>query len=239
MPATSSSGRSRDTGGGSAARRGPRRSLTRERVVDEAIAIVESDGLAALSMRSLAERLGVAPGTLYTYVPNRTALETLILDAVAAGDALPHRLPGPWWLRLEAWARQDLVTFRERPWVLELRRSTPGVGPALIAWLDSALRAFDGTGLPEQVKLDMIEALDAYVCGAAANDAQAHGGERLPDMELFPETGRAYADAHALRRAAGEGALTAHQGQFEFGLRCLIAGFRAVAEEYGEAGGTP
>jgi AcrR family transcriptional regulator len=218
----------------SPSRRGPRRSLTRERIVGEAIALIEADGLTALSMRRLADRLGVAPGTLYTYVADRTALETLILDTVVARDGLPHEHPGPWWRQLEESARRDLVTFRERPWILDLRRSARGVGPALIAWLDSALRVFDGTGLPDQVKLDIIEALDAYVCGAALSDSQSGGDERVPAPELLAEVGEATARAHALRRAMESRALTEHEGQFEFGLRCLITGFRAVAEEYGD-----
>ncbi|MFY7066615.1 TetR/AcrR family transcriptional regulator [Nocardiopsis changdeensis] len=220
-------------------RRGPRRSLTRERIVDEAIAVIEADGLPALSMRRLAERLDVAPGTLYTYVANRTALETLILDAVVARDALPHEQPGPWWHQLEEWARRDLAAFRERPWILDLRRSARGVGPALITWLDSALRVFDGTGLPEQVKLDIIEALDAYVCGAATSDAQSGEDERVAAPELAAEVGEAYSGALALQRAVEGGALTSHEGQFEFGLRCLITGFRAIAEEHGKAGEGP
>ncbi|CAL9567439.1 Tetracycline repressor protein class E [Nocardiopsis dassonvillei] len=215
-------------------RRGPRRSLSRERIVDEAVAVIEADGLAALSMRRLAERLGVAPGTLYTYVADRAALETLVLDAVVARDGLPHEYPGPWWRRLEEWARRDLATFRERPWILDLRRSARGVGPALITWLDSALRIFDDTDLPDRVRLDIIEALDAYVCGAAAEDSRTGEEERAPAPELREEVGEAYASAHALRRVTENGALTAHRGRFEFGLSCLITGFRAVAAEYGE-----
>jgi AcrR family transcriptional regulator len=219
---------------GSAARRGPRRSLTRGRIVDEAIALVEADGMPALSMRRLADRLGVAPGTLYTYVSDRAALETLILDTVVARDGLPHEYPGTWWQRLEECARRDLVAFRERPWILDLRRSTRTVGPALITWLDSALRIFDGTGLPDQVRLDMLEALDAYVTGAAASDSQTGAPEREPAPELVRDLEQAQAGAQALYRAMENGALTVHEGQFEFGLRCLISGFRAVAAEYGE-----
>lgn len=210
---------------------GPRRRLSRELIVDTAIEIIEAHGLSALSMRNLAERLGVAPGTLYTYVANRTALESLILDTVVARDGLPHELPGTWLEQLETWARTDWVSFREKPWVIELRQAGHDYGPATITWLDSALRIFDGTGLPAQVKFDMIDALDAYVLGAATIDVQSSG--RTPEVATgrAAEVRQAQLRATALQQAAANGAVPFSAGQFEFGLRCLLAGFQAIAEE--------
>jgi AcrR family transcriptional regulator len=199
--------------------------------VDTAIELIEARGLSALSMRSLAERLGVAPGTLYTYVANRTALESLILDTVVDRDGLPHELPGTWLEKLEAWARADWVTFREKPWVIELRHASHDYGPAAITWLDSALRIFDGTGLPAQVKFDMIDALDAYVLGVAAVDVQS--SDRTPEVatDRTAEVSRAQLRATALQQAAAAGARPFSASRFEFGLRCLLAGFQAIAEE--------
>lgn len=212
---------------------GPRRRLSRELIVDTAVEIIETRGLSALSMRSLAERLGVAPGTLYTYVANRTALESLILDTVIAQDGLPHELPGTWLEKLEAWARDDWVTFREKPWVMELRQANHDFGPASVLWLDSALRVFDGTGLPAQVRFDMIDALDAYVLGAATADVQSTHRVPHPAPELFTEVREAQLETTALDQAMSCGAMPFSASRFEFGLRCLLAGFQAIAEEEG------
>src|SRR6266540_6981259 len=57
-----------------------RRTLTRERVVAEALAIISADGVGALSMRALAARLGVVPGALYRHVRSKEQLYDLILD---------------------------------------------------------------------------------------------------------------------------------------------------------------
>src|SRR5918993_3848977 len=58
--------------------------LTRERVVAEALAVIAQDGAQALTMRSLAARLGVVPGALYHHVGNKQQLQDLLLDNVLA-----------------------------------------------------------------------------------------------------------------------------------------------------------
>src|ERR1700728_2093073 len=61
-----------------------RRTLTRERVVTEALAVISTEGAQALSMRALAGRLGVVPGALYRHVRSKEQLHDLVLDAVLA-----------------------------------------------------------------------------------------------------------------------------------------------------------
>src|SRR5215218_10995541 len=58
--------------------------LTRQRVVAEALAVIAQDGAQALTMRSLAARLGVVPGALYHHVRNKEELQDLVLDGVLA-----------------------------------------------------------------------------------------------------------------------------------------------------------
>ena len=210
---------------------GPRRRLSREGIVDAAIEIIEAHGLSGLSMRRLGDRLGVAPGTLYTYVTNRAALQTLILEALIARDDPPHELPGTWVEKLEALARQDWVDFREKPWVLELRQDEHDFGPASVAWLESALRIFDGTGLPAPVRMDIIETLDAYVRGAATIDVQSTGHAAELSRDLATESLQAYQETTALQQAVVTGAMPFSRSRFEFGLHCLLTGFQSIVEE--------
>ena len=62
-------------------RRGPKPSLSLERIVTEAIALADAEGLANLSMQHLAERLGCAKMALYRYVPGKAEMVALMLDA--------------------------------------------------------------------------------------------------------------------------------------------------------------
>jgi AcrR family transcriptional regulator len=61
-----------------------RRALTRERVVAEALTVIGTDGVDALSMRALAARLGVVPGAIYRHVRNKEQLRDLVVDGVLA-----------------------------------------------------------------------------------------------------------------------------------------------------------
>lgn len=209
---------------------GPHRRLSKERIVDGAIRVIEADGLPVLSMRRLAEDLGVVPGTLYTYVRNRTALETLVLDTVVERDGLPHELPGTWREKLEAWAWSDWHLFRAKPWILNLRMSVRESGPNMVRWLDSALRVFEGFDVSESAKLHMIGTLDAYVHGASAVHQQAADAEDPPPSSMAEQVEAAFAVAPALQRALNSGVRPFDDERFGFGLRCLLDGFQATVE---------
>jgi AcrR family transcriptional regulator len=70
--------------GGPTVRRGPRKALSVDAVVAAAIALADDEGLDAVTMRRIAQTLGVAPMTLYTYVPGKSELIELMLDALYA-----------------------------------------------------------------------------------------------------------------------------------------------------------
>ncbi|MFH8987716.1 TetR/AcrR family transcriptional regulator [Streptomyces sp. NPDC017940] len=241
-------------GGDAPGTRGPARGLTRARIVEAAIEVVERDGPAAMSLRRVAAQLGVGVASLYTYVPGRAELEALMLDAVAAGPTLPHEWPGDWRAKLTALAHDDWRQIRRHPWVLELGAAEQVPGPNMLRWLDSALRVFDGTGLRETEKLAAIEAVDAYVrglgrlrgAGAPAADATGRkdgaadadtaadldadddldAGDDLDTRERDDALGQLvdFDRYPALRRALAAGATPYAGAPFEFGLQRLLDG---------------
>ncbi|RKT54839.1 TetR/AcrR family transcriptional regulator [Saccharothrix australiensis] len=214
--------------------RGPRRGLTMDRIVAAAIEVVEAEGLAALSMRRVATQLGVGTASLYTYLPGKTELAALMLDAMAAEDPLPHEWPGDWRAKLTACARADWVGFRSHPWVLHLLATTPAPGPNALRWLDSALSVLADTGLTESEKMAVIESVDAYVRGLARlqidTDAHAENPEELRERDA--ELGRLvdFDRYPALLRALREGVAPWSGDQFEFGLQRLLDGVEALIE---------
>ncbi|QUX20256.1 TetR/AcrR family transcriptional regulator C-terminal domain-containing protein [Nocardiopsis sp. MT53] len=171
-------------------RRGPRHRLTVRGVVDAATAVAEVEGLAALSMRRVAAALGVGAATLYTYIPDKAALLALMVDTVIAEAPLPHTLPGTWRDKVAAWARADLEGYRAHPWLVDLMGAERPVGPGALAWTDSALRVFGGTGLADREALAVIGAVDGYVRGHAARAVDADRTAR----RVAPD-GRAWSDA--------------------------------------------
>src|SRR6266540_1253229 len=88
--------------------RGGRSGLSVERIVRAAIEIADAEGLAALSMRRVAERLGAGTMSLYTHVPGKAELLDVMLDTVYGERAMPEDVPGGWRGRLKLIARQNL-----------------------------------------------------------------------------------------------------------------------------------
>src|SRR5512132_2577988 len=95
--------------------------LTRQRVVTEALAVIAQDGVPALTMRSLAARLGVVPGAVYHHVRNKEQLQDLLLDGVLAEVELDLDSSLHW--------TEQLTVLAHR------RRRAPAAHPALPALL--------------------------------------------------------------------------------------------------------
>lgn len=90
-------------------RRRPRPDIDRARIVAEALALIDERGLAALSMRSLAERLNVYPTTIYWYLETRSALLAAVVEHVL-GDILPDAASQP--LAWQDWASALMRSYR-------------------------------------------------------------------------------------------------------------------------------
>ncbi len=147
--------------------RGPKPSLAVEQIIDAAIQIADVDGLAAVTMRRIAERLGVGAMSLYTYVPGKAELLDVMLDQVygetrAADDGI-----GGWRARLESHARQDWELYQRHPWVLEVSQTRSILGPNEIALYESALQAIAGQGLRGRDMMSVVSLIASYVRGAA------------------------------------------------------------------------
>jgi AcrR family transcriptional regulator len=154
-----------------APRRGPRPSLSLDRIVAEAIALADADGLASLSMQHLADRLGCAKMALYRYVPGKSELVALMVDA-ALGEPPPAagsdgRPPAPvgeaWRSVLRLWATTIFARYREHPWAIEATTGARPTGPHEMAWLENALAALAGTGLTGPERLDAVALLSGHV----------------------------------------------------------------------------
>jgi AcrR family transcriptional regulator len=169
-------------------RRGPKPSLTLERIVAEAIGHADAEGLASLSMQRLAERLGCAKMALYRYVPGKAELEALMLDAAlgAAPDPAPaspgdEAAPGaadPWRAHLRAWAMTMFQRMLAHPWAHELAQGIRPLGPNEVGWMESALTTLAGSGLTGAESLDTVALLAGHVRGLALQ-AAASGGDGL------------------------------------------------------------
>jgi AcrR family transcriptional regulator len=104
-----------------------------------AIELADAEGLAALSMRRVADRLGVGTMSLSTYVPGKAELLDLMLDVVLAEEARPGADAG-WRAGLELRAREDWALYHRHPWILQISPGRALLGPNETALFESTLR---------------------------------------------------------------------------------------------------
>ena len=157
------------------------RGLTREAIVAAAIDLADADGLGALSMARLAERLGCGTMSLYRHVASKDELVMFMLSA-GPGPPPPSSDHANWRDALENWAFGLWEVYHRHPWILPAASMGPPVDPGQLAWLDAGLAALAPTGLSERDKLAAVMAVLHYVRGAAAIDIEA--GQTDPG--LFP-----------------------------------------------------
>jgi AcrR family transcriptional regulator len=216
----------------------PREPLSRERIVDAAMAIVDAGGLDALSMRSVAQALDTGPASLYAHVDSKDDLLALLIDRVAEGIALPEPDPERWQEQVKAMVRDvhhGLLAHRD---LARASLATIPLSPAALAFRDRMIAVLRGGGLPDRVVAYAVDLLPLY----AVATAYEHGlyAQRMTTAEgerYIAEVGeylRALPPERFPSITALAGPLVAggHEGErFEFGLDVLVAGLAA----YGRA----
>ena len=120
--------------------------LTRQRVVAQALTIIAQDGVEALTMRTLAARLGVVPGALYRYVRSKEQLQDLVLDGVLAevDCALDPALP--WTGQLKLLAQRVRAVLEDHPGVAGLLKRRDPLGPHSLVLAEAFLAPLHRAG---------------------------------------------------------------------------------------------
>jgi AcrR family transcriptional regulator len=152
--------------------RGPKPALTVEQVVATAVRIADAEGLAAMSIRRVADELGVGAMTLYRYIPGKGELLDVMLDTVY-GELPRQPIKGDWRAKLDEVARENRRLYLNHPWLLQVAVSRPPLGPNVMAKYEYELSAIEGIGLSD-VDMDAVIALvNGYVHGAVRNAVEA------------------------------------------------------------------
>jgi AcrR family transcriptional regulator len=231
--------------------RGPKPGLSVERIVRAAIELADGSGLAALTMRRVADRLGVGAMSLYTYVPGKAELLDVMLDTVLGELAAPDGGAEGWRAKLELSARERWALYHRHPWVLQVSGARALLGPNETAQFEATLRAVSGVGLTGKEMVLVVSLVTGYVRGAAqgaveAADAARHTGvtdeqwwaAHEPVFDRYFDPGR-YPTLTSLEL---EGAFRQPEGgldynlqnavdSFEFGLQRVLDGVEAFIDQ--------
>ncbi|MDN5725571.1 MAG: TetR/AcrR family transcriptional regulator, partial [Propionibacteriales bacterium] len=224
-------------------RKGPARSVTVEQVVQAALRLADEQGLAAVTMRAVADSVGVSAMSIYTYVPAKPELLDLMVDSCYAAMPRTTWSDQPWRTRLAVVAEANRALLVAHPWLTEVAAlSRPPLGPGVMAKYEHELAAFDDTGLSDLDTDAALTHLLGFVqahCRAAHDAARSTTDSAMSDAEwwqanqpilaraLDPDT---YPRAVRVGAAAGEaqGGAWAADRHWTFGLARTLDGLAAL-----------
>ncbi|MCW0214000.1 MAG: TetR/AcrR family transcriptional regulator [Pseudonocardia sp.] len=225
--------------------RGPKQRLSLDQVVTAGMEVAGALGAAELSMRKVAQHLGVGTMSLYTYVPGRDELFELMIDRAWADRRFPDRALS-WRAQAEFHAHEAWRMYQDHPWLIHANLWRMPLGPHVLDVQEDLYRATLLTGLDERTAGRIANLVESHVFGAARSavtdtsasaqtgvtadaywDSRAgfwqtyYSAERFPAMTRIWEAG-GFDDESA-------------DTTWEFGLALLLDGVERLA---GQATGT-
>jgi AcrR family transcriptional regulator len=195
--------------------------LTRERIVEVAGALVDAEGLEAVSVRRLATELGVAGPSLYNHFATKADILDAVADAVVARVDVSFFATHDWREALRLWAHSYHAVLSAHPNIVPVLAHGPGRRPAALAMADTVYGGLIAAGWPP-ARATHIGALMRYLVTGAALGSFALGFDE--DPELYAERYPHLRDAHLLaehRRSVDDGA-------FALGLQTVLAGLESM-----------
>jgi TetR/AcrR family tetracycline transcriptional repressor len=211
-----------------------RQPLTRDRILEAALLVMDREGLEAVTMRRLGRELGVEAMSLYNHVEDKDAVLRGILARVLGDLALPKKEDLDWIERIREMSRTFRALLLRHPGVIPLlsEKSGPITDPRALAPIEAALQTLRGAGLSEQDTIHAYRAVVGFVVGNVAleiagflnpdDEALAHLEEMrdaIP-VERFPRVIELLPAMHACDP----------DQEFEHGLELLLTGLRTRVE---------
>lgn len=160
--------------------------LSRALVVDAAITIARRDGLDALSMRRLAEELGVSTMAAYRHVAGKDTLVDDVLEAVLGGMD-HHSTEDTWQEQVSEIAMRSFEVFLSVPGLADHLHGRALSRPGIVQWLEALSRPLSDAGISEDERVGFVPALIWQLRGAARTDAE--WSETLQSLEQVSATG--------------------------------------------------
>ena len=216
-------------------RAGRRIPLNRERVLQGAIAVADRDGLSSLTIRSLAQELGVKPMSVYHYVTNKDQILDNIVDLVFAEIELPS--PGAdWRIEMRRRAGSARQALSRHPWAIALLQSRVNPGPATLRHHNAVLGTLRSAGFSIELTAHAFALIDSYVFGFALSETTLpiNGPDTVVEVaesmmprdtaDLYPYLVE-FTNEHVLKPGYD------FRAEFDFGLDAILNALEAATNE--------
>jgi TetR/AcrR family transcriptional regulator, tetracycline repressor protein len=217
-------------------RRGPRRALTEDEILDAALALLDEGGPDAASLRGIAARVGVAPNAVYTYFPDKAAVLKALVERLLGEvdhDLFADR-SRPWRDRVEALALDLRAHLSAHPGAVGLMIGGPMDGPHALALNEHLLELLADAGLDRTEAARASYLLIVYLFGSIALEvADVHqAGPLPPESERMAARRVAFSATpadHFPRSAAAGDTMAGYISteQYLWGLRRILDGITA------------
>jgi AcrR family transcriptional regulator len=169
-----------------------REPISRDAIVDAAVQLLDREGLAALSMRRLAEELGTGAASLYWHVGSKDGLLDLVLDNVIGEGKVPDPDPQRWQEQVKDVARAQRAASLRHPWVVRVSIGRIPMGPNALGYSERILGILRAGGLPPRLAVQGYLLLIATVNGftideTGVEDTPSPNGARPGDSESLQQ----------------------------------------------------
>ena len=208
--------------------------LSRERILEDALRIVDTEGLQGLTIRRLAQELDVTPMAVYRHFKNKSdILDGLIELVIAEGGATEHDTEG-WQAWIEVTFMRMRASLLQHPGVLPLMGSSASYGLQSLRIIEKLLGALRGAVLDGDAVARMLHVLVSYTLGAVAIEIAAReqqqsleGGTQLESQRKLRERfeGADITEFPNLVALAPKLSRFVEEAEFELGLRQIIHSF--------------
>jgi len=210
--------------------------LTRGRILEAALSLVDEEGIEALSMRRLAKELGVDPMAIYHHLPSKRALLSGLIEKVFSEMRVPEpEETGGWRERVRAWARAFRDVARAHPRLVPHLASYPeAAAEATLESTEELYAAFEAAGMRPRQIVGAVGVVVDYLIGFALAEASGVLGEPDEQREMLEMLNARPQEELPVMRRTLEALLGEDLGtDFEFGLEVVLAGLEATASRRG------
>ena len=222
----------------------PRERLTRDRIVDVALAQMKEKGYEAVSMRSIAKELGTGPASLYAHVANRDELDQLVVDRISGLVPSPEPDPERWDEQVVEYLHTVLGVYRAHPGAA---RATMGMIPTMPGPLRNAedlMSLCVAGGIPEQYAAWACDMFALFIGAVAVEEdiwaergkSAAAAGRAYTEEAVVAAVREHFAalppeqypllSSHAQEMTQGSG-----EDRVGFALDLLVAGLKSMAQD--------
>jgi AcrR family transcriptional regulator len=209
-----------------------RQPLSRERVLEAAIRVADRGGVEAITMRRVAQELGVEAMSLYHHVPNKEAILDGVIDVVFAAIELPPAEHDDWRDAIRARAGSAREVLSRHRWALGLMDSRRDPGPATLRHHDAVLGVLREAGFSLPMAAHAVSLVDSYTSGFVLQEANlpVKTPEDLEDvaggiLEQLPEGELPYLSEMIVEHALQPG--YDHRSEFGYGLDLILDALEA------------